>query len=290
MLKADKLMYETIQRILKEGFKDENPRPRWKDGTPAHTYSVNHMIHQYDIYRGEFPITTLRPIAVKNGIGEILAIYQGQTNVLDDFRDQYGFDWWRDWESKDQPGTIGQRYGATVAKYDLMNKLLKDLKNDPFGRRHIISLWQESDFQDTDGLMPCAFQTIWNVRKWKGEMFLDLMLTQRSSDWLVAGNINQTQYVALLMMVAQHCGYTPGVFTHVMANVQIYDRHLEQAILLSRRYEEKKETEDKYGSSLLISPRLSLKQGKNFYEITKDDFTIDYYTPMKPQLKFEVAI
>ena len=92
------------------------------------------------------------------------------------------------------------------------------------------------------------------------------------------------------MMVAQHCEYKPGVFTHVMANVQIYDRHLEQAILLSRRYEEKKETEDKYGSSLIISPKLSLKPGKNFYEITKDDFTIDYYAPMKPQLKFEVAI
>lgn len=290
MLKADKLMYETIQRILKEGFKDENPRPRWKDGTPAHTYSVNHVIHQYDIYREEFPITTLRPIAVKNGIGEILAIYQGQTNVLDDFRDQYGFDWWRDWESKDQPGTIGQRYGATVAKYDLINKLLKDLKNDPFGRRHIISLWQESDFQETDGLMPCAFQTIWNVRKWDGEMFLDLMLTQRSSDWLVAGNINQIQYVALLMMVAQHCGYKPGIFTHVMANVQIYDRHLEHAILLSRRYEDMKAAEDKYGDYPGLSPELHLKSGKKFYEITKDDFTINFYTPMRFPLKFEVAI
>ena len=135
--------------------------------------------------------------------------------------------------------------------------------------------------------MPCAFQTIWNVRKWKGEMFLDLMLTQRSSDWLVAGNINQIQYVALLMMVAQHCGYKPGVFTHVMANVQIYDRHLEQAILLCRRYEE---LEKRPFPSLLLDPRLTLLPGKNFYEITKDDFTIDHYAPMKPQLKFEVAI
>ena len=146
-----------------------------------------------------------------------------------------GVNWWNDWDIGD--GTIGQRYGATVSRYDLINHLIKDIQNDPYGRRKIVSLWQETDLHETAGLAPCAFLTIWNVR----EEYLDMVLIQRSGDMLTAsgpGGINEIQYAALLMMIARHTGYKPGVFSHLVANEQIYDRHYDAAKEILHRYQE----------------------------------------------------
>ena len=151
MLKADQLFLEVANKIIEEGQWDVNPRPKYSDGTPAHTIFTDHIMHTYDISKGELPLITLRPIAIKNAIKEILWIYQEQSNSLDILEQKYGIKWWRPWESVDAAGTIGQRYGATVKKYDLMNKLLEGIKKDPYGRRHIINLWQEADFEETDG-------------------------------------------------------------------------------------------------------------------------------------------
>ena len=225
MTKADVYMFETIQKIEKYGFKDINPRPHYADGTPAHTISINHTYRTYDLSAGEFPICTLRPMAWKTGIREIFTIYQKPTNKIAEM-ESMGVNWWGDWDIGD--GTIGQRYGATVKRYDLVNKLIEDIQKDPYGRRKIISLWQETDLRETAGLAPCAFLTIWNVRK----EYLDMMLVQRSGDMLTAsgpGGINEIQYAAFLMMIARHTGYKPGVFTHVVANEQIYDRHTDAA-------------------------------------------------------------
>ena len=275
MNKADKLFKETIRDILENGTTDENQkvRPVYKDGTPAHTIFLTQVVEKYDISKGEFPITTLRHIAWKSGIKEILWIYQDASNDLDLLRDKYGITWWDEWDVGDR--TIGQRYGATVRKYDLMNKLLNGLKNEPYGRRHIINLYQYSDFEETKGLHPCAFETLWSVR---GE-FLDMTLNQRSSDFCVAGHINKMQYVALMMMVARHCGLKPGVFMHVVQNCHIYDRHLEQAKILLERTPNYK------------NPRLVLKEGKtDFYSFTIDDFEMIDYEPVKPNLKFDLGI
>ncbi len=137
-----------------------------------------------------------------------------------------GVTWWKDWDIGD--GTIGQRYGATVKRYDLINKLIDDIKKDPYGRRKVVSLWQENDLRETAGLAPCAYNTTWNMRS----KCLDMVLIQRSGDKLTAsgaGGVNEVQYAALLMMIARYTGYKPGVFTHFVANEQIYDRHINQA-------------------------------------------------------------
>lgn len=275
MLKGDKLFIDVAKKIKKEGHWDKNPRPKYEDGTPAHSIFIDHIVHTYDISQGELPLITLRPIAIKNAIKEIFWIYQDQSNSLEILENKYGIKWWRDWESKDIPNTIGKRYGATIKTYDLMNKLLDDIKNNPYGRRHIISLWQESDFAETDGLLPCAFQTIWTVR----DNYLDVMLIQRSSDFCMAFNINEIQYVALLMMVARHCGYKPGKFTHVVANVHIYDRHMNGIDEMLHR------------KPIECQPKLILNPNKtNFYEFTPEDFTLEGYISNKPQIKFEIAI
>ena len=291
MNKADRYMNEMILRIAGEGFIDINPRPKYADGTPAHTVSVNHTFRTYDLSNGEFPICTLRPQAWKTGIREIFTIYQKPTNNIAEMHDM-GVTWWDEWDIGD--GTIGQRYGATVSRYDLINNLIKDIQNDPYGRRKIVSLWQEADLHETPGLAPCAFLTIWNVR---GE-YLDMMLVQRSGDMLTAsgpGGINEIQYAALLMMIARHTGYQPGVFSHVVANEQIYDRHTEAADEMLKRYTAKSEAiENMKNVNLdyaLPTPNLILNPNvTDFYSMTIDDFDMVNYSPMKPQLKLELGI
>lgn len=282
MTTADDYLYIAIKDILKNGYKDENPRPKYADGTPAYTFSVNHTVRKYDLSNSDFPICTLRPIVWKTAIKEIFTIYQKPTNVISEM-EEMGVGWWKPWDIGD--GTIGQRYGGTVKRYDLINSLIHKIKTNPYGRDKIMDLWQEKDLRETKGLNPCAFSTIWNVR---GE-FLDMCLIQRSGDMLTAsggGMVNEVQYAALLMMIARHTGYKPGVFTHFVANEQIYDRHINVANEIVRRYEEMS-----ISKSLHLKPILQLNpNAKNFFEMTIDDFEMKHYNPMKPQLRLELGI
>lgn len=274
--KADDYTARTLVRLFKEGNTTlgKKVRPKYRDGTPAHTTYINQVVETYDISKGEFPITTLRPINITKAIGEILWIYQDQSNDLDLLKNKYGITWWDEWEIGSSR-TIGKRYGNTVAKYDLMNKLLNGLVNDPYSRRHIIDLYQYSEFEMSAGLYPCAYSTTWIVR----DEYLDMTLHQRSSDYLVAGHINKMQYVALMMMVAKHVGLKPGNFMHVVDNLHIYDRHLAQAIAMMQRKPSN------------IHPTLVLDtDNTDFYKFKVSDFKLIGYYPNKPQLKFELGI
>lgn len=249
MTKGDIYTKEIIKRILEEGTLDENPRPRYLDRTPAHTLSCNHGMCTYDLTKNESPIITLRPIAVKLSIGELLWIYRDADNNIYNLEKNYGVRWWREWcvnkmhyslsgdlvdgpnpfkgyyfDSKGKMIELGEKssdvnpktdidsnefildskfgnvltkdaslgycYGGTVREHNLFNKCVNDIKTNPFGRRHIINLWQDEDFKKIHGLEPCAFLTEWNVRKVNGEYYLDMCLTQRSSDFITAGCIN----------------------------------------------------------------------------------------------------
>lgn len=283
MTKADLYLVSDIHNILDNGYWDEDPRPKYPDGTPAHTISVNHVTRSYDLSKGEFPISTLRPQAWKTGIREIFTIYQHPTNVLSEM-EEMGVTWWGPWDIGD--GTIGQRYGATVKRYDLIHRLINDIHNDPYGRRKIVSLWQEADLRETPGLPPCAFLTIWNVR---GE-YLDMCLIQRSGDMLTAsgaGGINEIQYASLLLMIAKVTGKKPGKFTHFVANEQIYDRHMDNAHELLKRAEELEKQTDEAALPYL---EIAKEDGCAFEDFTIDDFKMANYTPLKPQLKFDLGI
>ena len=276
MIKADKYYIENLKDILDNGSWDENPRPKWSDGTPAHSKFITQVFEKYDISKGEFPITTLRNTAIKTGIREIFWIYQKQSNCLKVAREM-GINWWEEWNIGDD--TIGQRYGATIRRYNLMDDLLDGLKNDPFSRRHIINMYQYADLKETMGLHPCAYSTIWSVRKVDGEYYLDMTLDQRSSDFLVANFINKTQYIALLMMVAGHLGYKVGKFCHLVQNLHVYDRHLDAMEEILNR------------APLDIQPKLILKENKNFYDYTIDDFIIiDNQGIQKLSTDLEIAV
>jgi thymidylate synthase len=260
MIKADIYYKQNLEKILNEGSFDENPRPKYSDGTPAYSKFITQVFEEYDLSKGEFPIPTLRNTAIKTGIREIIWIYQKQSNSLEDAH-KLNINWWDEWNIGNN--TIGNRYGYTINKYNLMNQLLNNLINDPFSRRHIISMYQYEDLNSSKGLYPCAYETIWSVRKFNNELYLDMTLIQRSSDFLTAKFINSSQYSALLMMVAGHCGYKVGKFCHLVQNLHIYDRHFDAAQEIINR------------EPLNIQPSIKLKENKNFYEYTVDDFIIE---------------
>lgn len=275
MTKADKYFIDTLSELMKKenSTQGENVRPKYKDGVEAHTYFITNKVFEYDLSRGEVPLISLRQQAWKSAIKEILWIYQDQTSDLSVLKEKYNIHWWDDWNVGD--GTIGQRYGATIKKYDLVNKLLNDLKNNKNSRRMIMNMYQYEDFKETEGLFPCAFETLWNVR---GE-YLDMILTQRSSDFATAWSINEMQYACLQIMVAKASGLKPGKFTHIIGNLHIYDRHLEQGEELLKRTPSEKVVK------LNFEPKYN-----DFYSFHINDFSLENYEPCEPQLKFELAI
>ena len=279
MTKADTIFKENIRKIMEEGVWSEQARPKYKDGRTANSKYITGAFMEFDLAKGEFPITTLRPIAIKSAIKEMLWIYQDQSNSLDVLEEKYQVHYWSDWEVGNSR-TIGQRYGAVVKKHDIINKILKQLEENPWNRRNIISLWDYEAFEDSEGLLPCAFQTMFDVRRVDGDIYLDATLTQRSNDMLVAHHINAMQYVALQMMIAKHFGWKLGKFFYFINNLHIYDNQFEHAEELLRREPSN------------CQPRLNLNvpDGTNFFDIKAEDFELEDYDPVKPQLKFDLAI
>ena len=275
---------------------------------PAHTISVNTDVEcTYDLSKGETPMITLRPIAVKASIAEILWIYQQQSNDLVLFDEMLGKktwdenheinNWWKDWAIKNPDGSynlneaghphIGACYGGTTGPRDMIrSQVINAIRKNPDGRRNITCLWQQDDFEKPHGLKPCAFLTIWNVRHdWDGKDYLDMTLVQRSSDFATAGCINQVQYAALLIMVANDLGLTPGKFTWKPVNIQLYDRHLDQAIEMLRR----DPVDD-------IDATIKVKNGVKFDDLTTDDVkvldkeAIQKVKTKNPQFAFPLGI
>lgn len=282
MNKADKYFLDNLIKIKQEGCTDLSGkvRPKYKDGEPAHTKYITFVNEEYDLFKGEFPISSLRPLAFKSAIGEMLAFYQDQTNDIGIMEDKYKLKWWRDWEVGNT-NTIGLRYGATVSRYDLLNNLLDILNNDMFSRRKLMSLWQEQDFIDeAEGLKPCFYMTNWEVRVINDDVYLDLHLSSRSSDYGVAGVINRIQYVALQMMIANHFGFKLGKFSVFTSNLHYYLRHEEQVNELLNRIPSKKQP--------LIKLNVPVKT--NFYDIKLSDFELVDFECKYPQLTFELGV
>ncbi len=294
MIKADAYLKETIAEILAYGDFDQNPRARWSDGTPAHAKYVTQKVFKYNILANEFPITTLRNTALKGAFHDIEAIYIKQTNIIEKMHPSI-WSWWEDFvvEASDLTGcgvmsrSIGQTYGHTVRRYDLMNKLLDGMEKSPFSRRHMINLWQEEQMaEDPKALVPCAYQTNWNIKQVDvSRRLVDLTLHQRSQDYCMTASINPTQYVMFGMMVCGHLTWRTGIehvlsnFLHIVENCHIYDRHFEGAQEILGR------------EPIESQPLILLNEDKSFYDYTWEDFTIVMPFGVKPlSTKLELAV
>lgn len=276
MSKADKIFIEMCKDIIENGESSEGQviRAKWEDGTPAHTIKRFGIVNRYNLEE-EFPIITLRPTAIKLAINELLWIWQKKSNNIKDL----GSHIWDSWA--DENGSIGKAYGYQLGVkhlykeglFDQVDRVIYDLKNNPYSRRIIVNLYNHHDLHEM-ALYPCAYGVTFNVTKGK----LNMILNQRASDVLVANNWNVCQYAILLHMMAKICGFKAGELVHVIADAHIYDRHIPLVKELIQR--------DTYDA-----PKLVIKRDvKDFYDFKVEDFElIDY--KKGPQIKgIEVAI
>lgn len=242
---ADSVFICNCINILGKGISDEdfNVRPKWEDGTPAHTVKSLYAVDRYDLSKDPIPMVTLRKGGIKNAIDEILWIYQKKSSKLEDLHSHI----WDSWDMGD--GTIGKAYGYQIGKKamykdpngtyvarDQMDQVLWDLKNNPGSRSIMTNMYNFEDLHEM-GLRPCAYSMTYNVTKdSEGNMILNGMLNQRSQDMLTANNWNTIQYAALIQMLAKVNNMKPGVFTHVIADAHIYDRHIPIILDMIKNY------------------------------------------------------
>lgn len=267
---VDLVFIDMCRDILKNGFSDEGTlvRPKWTDGTPAHTIKKFCAVNRYDLSK-EFPILTLRPTNLKNAVDEILWIWQKKSNNIHDLNSHI----WDAWA--DETGSIGKAYGYQLGirhmykegEFDQVDRVLYDLKHNPSSRRIITNLYNHADLHAMN-LYPCAYSMTFNV---SGDT-LNAILHQRSQDVLVANNWNVVQYAILIHMLAQASGLRAGEFVHVIADAHIYDRHVPHV-------------EELISRNPLPAPKLIINPDiKNFYDFRVSDFElVDYQA--HPQIK-----
>ena len=276
MSKADLLYRETCKKILSEGVwdTDRDVRPRWADGTPAHTVKCFGVVNRYDL-REEFPIMTLRRTYLRSCIDELLWIWQKKSNNVRDLASHV----WDSWA--DENGSIGKAYGYQLGvkhrypegEFDQVDRVLFDLKNNPASRRILTNLYNFEDLHDM-ALYPCAYSMTFNV---SGNT-LNAILNQRSQDMLTANNWNVVQYAVLVHMLAQVSGLQAGELVHVIADCHIYDRHVPLV-------EKMLEQEPLPAPEFYVNPDV-----KDFYRFTVDDFRLEDYRYHEFREKIPVAV
>ena len=252
MSRADEIFIQNCRDILDHGVWDTelDVRPRWEDGTPAHTVKKFGIVNRYNLQE-EFPILTLRRTYWKTAVDELLWIWQKKSNNIHDLNAKI----WDQWA--DETGSIGKAYG-----YQL-------------GVKHH---YKEGDMDQVDlhemNLYPCAYSMTFNV---SGNV-LNAILNQRSQDMLAANNWNVVQYSVLVHMMAQASGLIPGELVHVIADAHIYDRHvpvIEKIIA----------NQPKAAPTFHVDPEV-----KDFYAFTRDSFKVEGYDPHPFTDKIPVAI
>ncbi len=267
---ADKVFVNMCQDIIDNGYSTEGEkvRPKWEDGEYAYTIKRFGVVNRYDLSK-EFPALTLRRTAIKSCTDEMLWIWQKKSNNVNDLNSHI----WDAWA--DENGSIGKAYGYQLGikhQYkeglmDQVDRVLFDLKNNPYSRRIMTNIYVHQDLHEMN-LYPCAYSMTFNVT---GDR-LNAILNQRSQDILTANNWNVVQYAVLLHMMAQVSGFKAGELVHVIADAHIYDRHIPLVKeLISREQHE--------APTFWLNPDV-----KNFYDFTVDDVRLDNYVT-GPQIK-----
>ena len=263
MSRADELYRQVCREILQSGYSDRDHavRPKWADGTPAHTLKIFGVVNRYNLAE-EFPIMTLRRTYWKSAVDELLWIWQKKSNRIADLRSHI----WDEWAGQD--GTIGKAYGYQLGQkhqyregeFDQVDRVLYDLKHNPASRRILTNIYNFEDLHEMN-LYPCAYSMTFNVTGNR----LNAILNQRSQDMLTANNWNVVQYAVLVHMMAQVSGLQVGELVHVIADCHIYDRHIPavQAML---------DLEGFPAPKFHVDPQVT-----DFYDFTKDSFRLEDY-------------
>ena len=266
---ADQVFISMCTDILENGTdtKGEKVRPHWEDGTPAYTIKKFGVCNRYDL-RKEFPALTLRRTALKSCMDEILWIWQKKSSNIHELKSHI----WDEWA--DETGSIGKAYGYQLGvkhaykegMFDQVDRVLYDLRHNPFSRRILTSIYNHEDLHQM-ALYPCAWSMTFNVTQEKGQekLTLNAVLNQRSQDVLAANNWNVCQYSLLLMIIAQCLAMIPGELVHMIADAHIYDRHVDiiRELIARPVYD---------APTVRLDPEV-----KDFYAFTTDDLIVENY-------------
>ena len=158
---ADTVFINMVRDILDNGCSTEGEkvRPHWEDGTSAYTIKKFGVVNRYDL-RKEFPIITLRKTALKSATDELLWIWQKKSNNVNELSSHI----WDEWA--DETGSIGKAYGYQMGvkhqykegMMDQVDRVIFDLKNNPFSRRIMTNIYVHQDLHEMN-LYPCAYPT-----------------------------------------------------------------------------------------------------------------------------------
>ncbi len=307
---ADERFIQNCKDILAHGTwdTDQAVRPRWDDGASAHTIKLFGVVNRYDLKK-EFPVQTIRKMAFRSSVDELLWIWQKKSNNYDlkkefpvqtirkmAFRssvDELLWIWqkksnnihdlnshiWDAWA--DETGSIGKAYGYQLGvkhvypegEFDQVDRVLYDLKHNPASRRIMTSLYNHHDLHEM-ALYPCAWSMTFNVTG----RTLNVILNQRSQDMLTANGWNVMQYAALVHMLARVSGLEAGELVHVIADAHIYDRHVPIVEEIIAR--------KPYGApTLWMDPAVD-----DFYAFTRDSLKLEGYQSHPLDVKIPVAV
>lgn len=270
MRHADKKYIENVQYILRSDTESGEVRPKWADGTPAYTKSMFGMVNKYNL-ADDFPITTVRIVPFKKCVDELLWIWQKNSNNVADL----GSKIWDQWA--DENGTIGEAYGYILGLYHTykigdeykrmtqVEKLIYDLKHNPNSRRMVTTMFDPCRLHKMN-LEPCAYGTNFLVKDGR----LNMVLIQRSNDFLVANSWNVTQYAVLVHLLAHCCDLKVGTLMHVITDAHIYDRHID----FGKEVLERSSKVDKV--KLVIDT-----DEKDFFKIKLEDIKLEGYEAYK---------
>jgi len=287
MNRVDREYLKTYKEIVEKGISDEDQdvRPRWRDGSPAHTKGVFGSVHRYDLSKG-FPILSMRRIAWKTALDEVMWIWQKKSNRVTDLNSKI----WDAWATvKDDEGydTIGKAYGYQLGKkidfpegrMDQVDRVLYLLKNNPASRRIVTNIFNHEELGEM-GLQPCAYATNFSVKNGR----LNMVLIQRSGDFLTAagpGSFNVVQYAFLMHMFAHVTDLQVGELVHMVTDLHVYDRHFD---VIDRMLENTDTTTDTPLPKLEIN-----KKVEDFYDFKVEDFSLEGYETNYSTGRIEVA-
>ena len=174
---------------------------------------------------------------------------------------------------------MGVKHQYKEGMMDQVDRVIYDLKNNPFSRRIMTNIYVHQDLHEMN-LYPCAYSMTFNVTQKKGEdrLTLNAILNQRSQDVLAANNWNVVQYAVLVHMLAQVCDMNVGELVHVIADAHIYDRHV--PII------EKMLTQTPSPAPVFrMDPSVT-----DFYAFTRDSFSLEDYIPAPFEDQIPIAI
>lgn len=234
MMHAEKNYLNLLETVLQNGFLKPN-----RTGVAA--YTVPHLMLQHNMKNG-FPLITTKKMGIKNIAAELEFFIKGLTDKqwLKDRKCNIWNEWCNpskvpaglsDAERKEfqlQENDLGKVYGYqwrnfNSQSFDQLKNVINTLKTNPADRRMIVSAWNPLEFNEM-ALPPCHI--LWNVQVIGDK--LNLCWYQRSCDLFLGIPYNLASYALLLELLCKESGYKPGILTGFLADVHIYENHVEQ--------------------------------------------------------------